>query len=174
MAMRHCRVQWAMPLAACVALLPIAASASGARHGVDAKHGEMVLLRSVAPRQAYRTAPPGIAVIVDPSPRSDINRMLGTGELSDDEYAALGAGAAPQARPGTSIEQVTHTALGGAMGNLTGRDGVVSGSGMTRTMSVPLGAIGTATRGIGDHVQGALSQFPLIGQPAAGATPPGG
>jgi len=103
------------------------ALASGARQGVKAQPGEIVLLRDVSTRPAYRPAPPGMALIADPSPRKELGTALGAGgmsELSDDDYASMGG---------------------------------------------PMGAVGGATRGIGDQVRGALAQFPL-GQPAG----PGG
>ncbi len=79
-------------LAAASGAVPSAA-ASGARQGVKPAGGEMVLLRAVPARPAYRMAPPGMALIVDPSPKNELARALGTGaaaapgELSDDEYA---------------------------------------------------------------------------------------
>ncbi|WP_251275829.1 hypothetical protein, partial [Enterobacter hormaechei] len=47
-----------------LALLSIGAgaSASGARQGVKAQAGEIVLLRDVSARPAYRMAPPGMAL----------------------------------------------------------------------------------------------------------------
>ena len=48
-----------------VALLSVgaSASASGARQGVKAQPGEIVLLRDVSARPAYRMAPPGMALV---------------------------------------------------------------------------------------------------------------
>ena len=56
-----------------LALLSIGAgaSASGARQGVKAQAGEIVLLRDAA-RPAYRMAPPGMALIADPKPQREI------------------------------------------------------------------------------------------------------
>ena len=65
-----------------------AAMASGARQGVKAQPGEIVLLRDVSTRPAYRMAPPGMALIADPSPRKELSSALGAGgmsELSDDD-----------------------------------------------------------------------------------------
>nr|WP_295380648.1 hypothetical protein [uncultured Stenotrophomonas sp.] len=121
--------------------------------------GEIVLLRDVSARPAYRMAPPGMALIADPKPQREIAAALGSGgsspgmdELSDDDYAGMGAGhtvmvAAPG---GTTVERVTQQALGGTLGR--GGDGMV----------------GSSTRGIADTVRGALAQFPLQGTAPAG------
>jgi hypothetical protein len=91
-----------------VALLSAAAgaSASGARQGVKAQPGEIVLLRDVAARPAYRMAPPGMALIADPKPQREIATALGAGtpanamdELSDEDYAGMGAGTRLRPRP---------------------------------------------------------------------------
>lgn len=73
----------ALPVA--IAVLCLAASplpqarAADAHIGVHPEKGEMVLLRDVSPRAAYRPAPPGIALIVDPKPNREIHDSLGTG-----------------------------------------------------------------------------------------------
>ncbi|HCR33000.1 MAG TPA: hypothetical protein DIV57_06475 [Stenotrophomonas sp.] len=154
---------------------PLAAAASGARQGVKAQPGEIVLLRDVAARPAYRMAPPGMALIADPKPQHEIAAALGSGggssgmdELSDDDYAGLGAGQTGRmaAPGGTTVERVTHQALGGTLGRSS--DGALGGNNLGGAMSGPLGAVGNTTRGIGDTVRGALAQFPL------GAAPQGG
>ena len=70
-------------LAAALALASLSAAptvgASGARQGVKAQPGEIVLLRDVAARPAYRMAPPGMALIADPKPQREIATSLGTG-----------------------------------------------------------------------------------------------
>ncbi|HDS0951409.1 TPA: hypothetical protein QDZ34_001409 [Stenotrophomonas maltophilia] len=151
---------------------PMLAAASGARQGVKPQPGEIVLLRDVAARPAYRMAPPGMALIADPKPQREIATALGSGggssgmdELSDDDYAGLGAGqTAHVAGPGgTTVERVTQQALGGTLGRSS--DGAIGGNGLGGAMSGPLGAVGNTTRGIGDTVRGALAQFPL-GAPA--------
>ena len=63
--------------------------AADAHVGVHPEKGEMVLLRDVSARPAYRPAPPGIALIVDPTPNREINGSLGTGEMSDEDIAVL-------------------------------------------------------------------------------------
>lgn len=159
-----------------LALLAVAtgAGASGARQGVKAQPGEIVLLRDVAARPAYRMAPPGIALIADPKPQREIAAALGSGdrasgmdELSDADYAGMGAGnITPTAAPGgTTVERVTQQALGGMLGR--NGDGIV-GSSLGGAMSGPLGAVGNSTRGIADTVRGALGQFPLQGTAPAG------
>ncbi|HHA2441700.1 TPA: hypothetical protein ACOECF_001849 [Stenotrophomonas maltophilia] len=151
------------------------ASASGARQGVKAQPGEIVLLRDVSARPAYRMAPRGMALIADPKPQREIAAALGVGgtttgmdELSDEDYAGMGAGqAASIAAPGgTTVERVTQQALGGTLGR--SGDGMVGSSLGGGAMSGPLGAVGSSTRGIADTVRGALAQFPLQGTAPAG------
>ncbi|WP_075678264.1 hypothetical protein [Stenotrophomonas sp. TD3] len=159
-----------------VTLLTVSAdaAASGARQGVKAQPGEIVLLRDVSARPAYRMAPPGMALIADPKPQREIASALGAGapstgmdELSDEDYAGMGAGqAATAASPrGTTVERVTQQALGGTLGRSS--DGMV-GSSLGGALGGPLGAVGNSTRGIGDTVRGALAQFPLQGPAPAG------
>lgn len=157
-----------------LAFAPVDADASGARRSDRAKHGEIVVLRDVHARHAYRKQPPGMAIIVDPSPRREIANALGTSELTDAEYAALGAGAGdmPIAGP-TTVERMTSQGLGNSLNALTGGTGPVSGASISGSMSVPMGAVHGATRGIAGHVTGALAQFPVVGQPAQG-NPAGG
>jgi len=160
--------------AALAALLPMVADASGARRSDKQQHGEIVVMRDVSARHAYRSKPPGMAIIVDPSPRSELERILGTGELTDAEFAALGAGTAggPVAGP-TTVERMTNHAINGPLGVITGDTGPLSGSSISGSISVPMGAVHRATGGIADQVQGALAQFPLMGQTQP-ATPTGG
>ncbi|UUS13784.1 hypothetical protein NMB32_17935 [Stenotrophomonas sp. CD2] len=99
------------------------ASASGARQGVKPQPGEIVLLRDVSARPAYRMAPPGMALIADPKPQREIAAALGAGgpaigmdELSDEDYAGMGAGrASPGRTGGTTVERVTQQALGSTL-----------------------------------------------------------
>ncbi|MCF7750972.1 hypothetical protein KQ945_09470 [Bacillus subtilis subsp. subtilis] len=151
--------------------LPLAAQASGARQGVKAQPGEIVLLRDVSTRPAYRPAPPGMALIADPSPRREVSRALGTStgmdELSDDDYAALGSNTgAGLAHSQTTIERVTGHTVNATLGKVTD-NGMLSGGQLSNAIGGPMGAVTGATRGIGDQVRGALAQFPL-GQPAGG------
>lgn len=151
-------------------LVPAMASASGARKGVDAKPGEIVLLRDVSARHAVRPKPPGMALIVNPSPKDTIDQTLGTGELSDAEYAAIGGGS--PAGPTPAIAQVTGRALA-PLGGTNGGGGAVAGSGIGQALGVPMGALGNVTRGVGDQVRGALAQFPMVSHSSV-TTPPGG
>lgn len=158
--------------AVCLCAVPLPAPASGARTSDKANHGEIVLLRNVHARHAYRAQPPGIALIADPSPRRDIDHALGTGELSLDEYAALGAANGTRPVPGpTTIERVTHQALSGPLGVAAGSNGALPGSGVTGAISGQMGAVHRATGGIADQVRGALSG---INMPAATSQPPAG
>lgn len=158
-----------LPLLIGLLLMPAIASASGARKAVHPKHGEIVLLRDVSARHAVRSKPPGMALIVDPSPRRSIDLALGTGELTDEEYASIGAGS--PAGPSPAITQVTGRAL--APLGLSSTSGTMSDNGIHQAMGVPMGAVGNVTRGVGDQVRGALAQFPLVPPPATTA-PPGG
>lgn len=159
-----------------LALLSIGAgaSASGARQGVKAQAGEIVLLRDVSARPAYRMAPPGMALIADPKPQREIAMALGTAgaasgmdELSEQEYAGIGAGqsASVAAPGGTTVERITQQALGGTLGR--SGDGSVGGS-LGGALGGPLGAVGSSTRSVADTVRGALAQFPLQGPAPAG------
>ncbi|WP_129134611.1 hypothetical protein [Luteimonas sp. YGD11-2] len=151
--------------------LPGLASAAGARRAVDAHHGEITLLRDVHARPAYRPMPPGMAIIADPTPNRELAHALGTGELSDAEFAGLAADAPVTATRGVAvplaqrIEQPLHGVLGG-----TGPNGGANGTGsaLGGALGVPLNAVGNTTRGIGDHVKGALAQFPMMGTKAGG------
>ncbi|MGX9720487.1 hypothetical protein [Stenotrophomonas acidaminiphila] len=150
--------------------------ASGARQGVKPQPGEIVLLRDVPTRPAYRMQPPGMALIVDPSPRRELAAALGTGggidELDEDGYAAIDSATdrSPSAPAGhTTVERVTSGMVGTTLGRAMGEGGALSGAQLARTIGGPMGAVGGATRGIGDQVRGALAQFPM-GQPAG----PGG
>lgn len=147
-----------------------AAYAADAHVGVKAKPGEMVLLRDVHARPAYRPAPPGIALIVDPTPRREIGNTLGTGELSDEDFASLSSGQQLQVDQGPMPARMTRQALDGVLGQ--GDAGQVRGAtGAGGALGGSLGAVGQTTRGIGAQVTGALSQLPFAGSQAQGAKP---
>src|SRR5690554_6872652 len=102
---------------AAAALLPGVAEAADARAGVHVRHGEMTLLRDVHARHAYRPAPKGIALIVDPTPNREINQALGTGEMSDADFAALSSGhSLSRVRPASGIDVTVNNALGTTLG----------------------------------------------------------
>jgi len=161
-----------LPVLIAVALVPGMAAAAESRTGVHPRHGEMVLLRDVNARHAYRPAPPSVALIVDPTPNRTLHHALGTGELSDADFAAISSGQRlGAAGPASTVERTVGNALGAGLGTGTGRaqhGGTMSGDGFGGSVGGPLGTVGTTTRGIGNHVTGALSQFPL------GQKPPGG
>jgi hypothetical protein len=141
-------------------LLPVGAFAADAHEAVKAKPGDIVLLRNVSTRPAYRAAPPGMALMVDPSPRREIAGALGTGELSDADYASLDATApGTQGSHRSSVEQIVGGAIGGTLAGNDGHAGT-SGVGIGNAIAGPMGAVGNTTRGVGDQVRGALSQLP--------------
>ena len=145
------------------------AQAADAHVGVHPGKGEMVLLRDVSARPAYRPAPPGIALIVDPTPNREINASLGTGEMSDDEFAGMatgqiGANGAQASLPARIVDR----ALGGSVGGLAGANGSLSGDGIARGVGGVTGTLGGATRSIAPTITGALSQFPLGGNQGTG------
>lgn len=168
------RGPFAVALAAALAGLAGPAQAAGARQGVTPEHGELVLLRDVSARHAIRQAPPGMALIADPSPRHEIDASLGTGELSDEEYAALGAGVSTGLHAVSGIDQRSGQALGDSLAAaVQGGHGALSGPGMGQLIGGPMGAVGSATRGVGDQLRGAMSQLP-IPRPPTPAVPGGG
>lgn len=156
-----------VPAGCFAALLLVAGGAHAADAHVAAKaeHGEIVLLREVPARHAYRTQPDALALIVDPSPAPELERMLGLGELSDADYAALDAGTdeASAASAGTTVERMTGTALGGLGAMTRSRDGTDPAGGLRG-----IGVVGATVRGIGSQVQGALARMPLPAPPQGG------
>jgi hypothetical protein len=153
----HRFASWSFPAAIALAWVP-ASHAADAHRAVQAKPGDIVLLRNVSTRPAYRPAPPGMALMVSPSPRSDVDAALGAQELSDADFAQLGATPSPAAHlPTNGVGRTLEATLvrGGGGGS------TVAGNGVSNTVSAPMGAVGNATRGIGDQVQNALSQLPF-------------
>ncbi|MCW8808759.1 MAG: hypothetical protein OQK79_11710 [Rhodanobacter sp.] len=140
-------------------LLPLTSVAADAHNAVIAKPGEIVLLRNVATRPAARPAPPGMALIGNPSPRTELDQALGVNELSDAEYASLGGSPSGVRGQGTTVERTVQNALGGSLGSGTGSRGV-AGDGMSSLIAVPLGSVGRTTGNINNQIQGALSQLP--------------
>ena len=148
---------------------PGAGRAADAHVGVHPQRGEMVLLRDVSARSAYRQAPPGIALIVDPTPNREINHSLGTGEMSDDEFAAMSSGQVNAGQAGATMPQhMVGNAMQGSLGRLTGENGTLSGNSFGRSIGGATGAITGATRSIGPTITGALSQFPTGSSPGTG------
>ena len=149
-----------------VCLTALLAPARG-REAVQARPGEMVLLRQVAARPAYRQpSSPGMALLVDTSPRSQLVGALGigSGEISDADYASLNAA---NAQVGSSShDTAVSRALNGTLGNTalaagSNRSSMASVNGFSTAVGGSLGSVSGATRGIGNQVTGALSQIPL-------------
>lgn len=160
-------------------LLPLGLAAgnawsAGARTGVHVHHGEMVVLREVSNRHAVRAMPPGIGLIVDPTPNRQLMPALAGGELSDADFLALDTGQqvrGPMRASGiaTPVTQVLAGTLGGGA-NARSASGLQSAGSLGAASGGVLGAVGSTTRGIGSHVTGALSQLPF-GQPTQGKGP---
>lgn len=139
------------------------AKAGDARIGVHPKHGEMVLLRNVDARPAYRPAPPGIALIVDPTPTREVQAVHQAGEMTDADFAAMVGGTTMR------TTEVTQS-IGGVPGVSTDGNtridaGSISGVG---ALGTPRGAVGGVTGSVGASIRGALSQFPLGTKPGGG------
>ncbi|MDE1897460.1 MAG: hypothetical protein KGI40_06495 [Xanthomonadaceae bacterium] len=158
------RIKW---LAGCKAALLILAcgfdqaDAAGARQGVYPWLGEIVLLRDMPSRPAVRPAPPGVALIVDPSPRREVEGTLGARELDDGDLLAA---AAPVPLVGSALQGMPD--VQGLIGPTFGID-PARGAGPANALTGPLGSLGGATRGIGGSVSGALQGAGLL-------PPPGG
>ncbi len=154
---------WAVPELTVVALLVAFAmptAASGVRKGDKAQPGEIVLLRNVSTRPAVRMHPPGMALLVDPSPRKEIDHALG--EMSDDEYREATSGSAAVAFDiaGRIGNGRGEGALGAVTGTLAGADGSMPTGRLGGTIG---GTVGAATRGIDAQVRGTLARFPGMG-----------
>ncbi|MCD9027939.1 hypothetical protein LDO26_06930 [Luteimonas sp. BDR2-5] len=160
-------------LAGAGVLAALPADAAGARTGVHANHGEMVLLRDVNARHAVRRVPPSVGLIVDPTPTAQLAPLLADGELTDADFLALDTGnrVEPGAAQATGHMATTvNSAIGSALGGGP-RDGAgASANPLGGALGGTLGTVGATTRGIGTQVTGALAQFPL-GQPANGGGP---
>lgn len=136
------------------------ARAGDARRGAKAQHGEIVLLRTVSTRPATRPQPPGMALLVDPRPNSELNAVLGGGsELNDSQIAALTASPvqAVTHRFGNAITQALSAPSTGSARRVSPDN---SAPGMT-----PMGAIGPTTRGLGNTVQQAMHAIPVPSSP---------
>lgn len=153
----------AIAAALIVMLAPAATLAGGVRIGQKANPGDIVLIRDVATRPAYRMPlAPGMALIVNPTPQPQLNQALGlgngSGELSDADEASLSASPSN----GNTITRMVDGALG--LNNANGRaGGATTNNGIGSPGNGTAGAIGNATGGIGAQVSGALSQLPMPG-----------
>ena len=139
-------------------LLAVPAEAAGARRGVHTRPGEFVLVRAVPDRNATRKQPPGLATIIDPSVRPEMQGMLGDLELDDAAFSALsGAPAGMLARDAVGGALEGAGLLGGSRHGVGGAPAIPTGG-----PGGVLGAMGGATRGIGNQVTGALQGAGLI------------
>ncbi|MFN3702825.1 hypothetical protein [Thermomonas sp.] len=152
---------WRSVLVAAVVCMAMPAHAAGVRKSDKTQPGEIVLLRTVSARPAVRMHPPGMALLVDPSPRREIRAALG--EMSDDEYGAVNSGRAQSVQ--SIAERIGSDrgegALGAALGSLTHSSEPVPGGHLAGSVG---GAVGAATRGIDEQVRGTLARFPLGGK----------
>lgn len=147
-------------------LAPGVAPAADAHRAVQPKPGEIVVLRNVGTRPAYRPAPPGVALIANPSPQHELDAALGTGELSEADYASLDASGAPRAQHATTVERLVGQTLGNSLGAGPGIHSGTPVNGVSTVMAGPMGAVTDTGRGIGNQVQGALSQLPGLTAPS--------
>lgn len=141
-------------------VLAMPAAASGVRRSDKAQPGEIVLIRNVSARPAVRMHPPGMALLMDPSPRKEIDHALG--EMSDDDYreATSGSAVVEAGIAGRIGNGRGEGALGAITGTLVRTDGPMPAGRLAGTIG---GAVGTATRGMDANVRGALAQFPGMG-----------
>lgn len=160
---RRCGGGSAILLGSCLLLglglaVPTVGSAAGSRAAVEAAPGEMVLLRAVPARPAARPMPPGRALLVNPSPESELESGLSHLEIASDRYGRVAAGS-HGAHPG---------GVAGSMSSFMAPLGVQSGGGRTPAPKAATGgAMGAATGSIGSQVAGALAGAGLLGQGGA-------
>ena len=133
-----------------------------------ADKGEIIILREVPPRVAYREAPPGPVVSkANASPRQQVLDALDGAtsgrELTDDEFALVGTGK-PAGGGNSPVAAISGT-LGAAGGGGTvpgGASGVLGG------MNALIGAAGggavvRATQDIGKTVNSVLGNLQATG-----------
>jgi hypothetical protein len=131
------------------------AFAAGSRSAVEAKPGEIVMLRAVPARPAVRSKQPGKALLIDASPKSELDQGFSNLEISSNGYGQVAAGA--------NSSPVVPTGLGATISSITQQQ---MGGSTPRSDSAPSaagGAIGSATGSIGSTVTGALSSSGLMG-----------
>ncbi|WP_410473693.1 hypothetical protein [Guyparkeria sp. TX1] len=132
------------------------ALAAGSRSAVEAKPGEIVVLRAVPARPAVRSMPPSRALLIDASPKSELEQGLSHLEISPNGYGQVAAGtnsssAVAPSGLGATITSITHQVGGSAHRG----DSAPSAAG---------GSMGSVTGSIGSTVTGALSGAGLMGQ----------
>jgi len=160
----HCLARLARnALAFAAALASGATLAGGVRTAQNPRPGEIVVVRNVAQRSADRApVAPGMAMLVDASPKSQVDAALGLGtsELSDADAANLNA--TPAANRNNTVTRVVNGALAGVAGPRPTSGAATGGN----AGAAVFGNLGSATSGIGARVTGALSQLPMAGAPA--------
>ncbi len=141
---------------ALVALLGAgSALAAGSRSAVEAKPGEIVVLRAVPARPAVRSMPPSRALLIDASPKSELEQGLSQLEISPNGYGQVAAG--------TNSSAVAPSGLGATITSITQQVGGSAQRGESAP-SAAGGSMGSVTGSIGSTVTGALSGAGLMGQ----------
>ncbi len=130
------------------------ALAAGSRSAVEAKPGEIVMLRAVPARPAVRSAPPAKALLIDASPKKELDQ--GLLEISPSGYGQVAAGT-------NSSGGVAPSGLGATITSITQQVGGSANSGNSAP-SAAGGSMGSVTGSIGSTVTGALSGAGLMGQ----------
>ena len=133
-----------------------AGMAAGSRAAVEAKPGEIVVMRTVPARPAARSAPPGQALLITPNPESELDSGLSHLEIASDSYGRVSAGG-----QGTPRGGITGRSVSSLMMPL----GAQSGGERSPAPKAAIGsAMGAATGSIGSQVSGALAGAGLLGQ----------
>lgn len=135
------------------------ALAAGSRAAVEAKPGEITVMRAVPARHAARSEPPGRALLIDPSPESQLETGLSHLEIASESYgrvSAGGMGVVSRGGIGGSMSQFMAPLSTGSTGNNTPAPKAATG-----------GAMGSATGSIGSQVAGALAGAGLLGNGGA-------
>lgn len=149
----RCVFRWLTALFTGVALVLINANviyAAGASNGIEAKPGEIVLLRDVPHRQATRPGSPSNALLLDAGPEEQIGDAInnaGLVEINEQDAAQIHSGISAQpAGPTFSIPSSDKLSEGRSVNSVgvfgTASDVVMQG----------VGNIGRVTDGIGDQV----------------------
>jgi len=138
---------------------PAIGQAAGSRAAVEARPGEITVLRAVPARPAARSAPPGRALLIDPSPEAELESGLSHMEIASESYGRVSAGGTGTASP---------AGISGSMSRFMSPLGARSGRGDTPASKAATGgAMGAATGSIGSRVSGALAGAGLLGNGGA-------
>lgn len=166
---RHRRrlIRWVAVMLPCSAVVLTnfnTANAAGARRGMEAGPGEIVLLHDVPKRPAVRSGYPGTSLLVDVGPvrqTGNTKNYEGLVELNDQDAAVISAGSATQIMRPISplISSGQHSP--GRSSTSVGRIGITSGGGIVRS----IGNVTRATDGISTQIGAAMgslsSQIPM-------------